>query len=160
MFDGFKKFIARGNMVDMAVGVVMGGAVTAVVTAIVEGVINPFIAMIFGKPNMDNLLAFTFNGATVSFGKVLTSLINFLIIAVAVYFCIVMPINKLRDITERQMAKLRGDKGDVAAEEPAISPEEQTVILLQEIRDSLAAQQTAPADVPSAVQNAVKPIEK
>lgn len=160
MFDGFKKFIARGNMVDMAVGVVMGGAVTAVVTAIVEGVINPFIAMIFGKPNMDNLLAFTFNGATVSFGKVLTSLINFLIIAVAVYFCIVLPINKLRDITERQMAKLRGDKGDVAAEEPAISPEEQTVILLQEIRDSLAAQQTAPADVPSAVQNAVKPIEK
>ena len=68
MFEGFKKFIARGNMIDMAVGVVMGGAVTTVVNSIVNSVINPFIAMIFGKPNMDGLLAITFNGATVSFG--------------------------------------------------------------------------------------------
>ena len=67
MIEGFKKFIARGNMIDMAVGVVMGGAVTTVVNAIVDSVINPFIAMIFGKPNMDGLLAITFNGATVSF---------------------------------------------------------------------------------------------
>ena len=52
MLEGFKKFIARGNMIDMAVGVVMGGAVTTVVNAIVNSVINPFIAMIFGKPNM------------------------------------------------------------------------------------------------------------
>ena len=66
MIDGFKKFISRGNMIDMAVGVVMGGAVTAVVNAIVNHLINPLIAMIFGKPNMDGLLAFTFNGATVS----------------------------------------------------------------------------------------------
>ena len=88
MFEGFKKFIARGNMIDMAVGVVMGGAVTTVVNAIVNSVINPFIAMIFGKPNMDGLLAITFNGATVSFGAVLGAILNFLIIAVAVYFCI------------------------------------------------------------------------
>lgn len=139
MFEGFKKFISRGNMVDMAVGVVMGGAVTTIVTAIVEGVINPLIAMIFGKPNMDNLLTFSFNNATVSFGKVLTALLNFVIIAVAVYFCIVLPINKLRDMAQRQMAKIKGD-GDVAEEEASMSPEEQTVVLLQEIRDSLAAQ--------------------
>lgn len=69
MIDGFKKFISRGNMIDMAVGVVMGGAVTAVVNAIVNHLINPLIAMIFGKPNMDGLLAFTFNGATVSVGR-------------------------------------------------------------------------------------------
>lgn len=56
MLEGFKKFIARGNMIDMAVGVVMGGAVTTVVNSIVNSVINPFIAMIFGKPNMDGLL--------------------------------------------------------------------------------------------------------
>ena len=68
MIEGFKKFIARGNMIDMAVGVVMGGAVTTVVNSIVNNVINPFIAMIFGKPNMDGLLAITFNNATVSFG--------------------------------------------------------------------------------------------
>ena len=55
MLEGFKKFIARGNMIDMAVGVVMGGAVTTVVNSIVNSVINPFIAMIFGKPNMDGL---------------------------------------------------------------------------------------------------------
>lgn len=85
MLEGFKKFIARGNMIDMAVGVVMGGAVTTVVNAIVNSVINPFIAMIFGKPNMDGLLAITFNGATVSFGAVLGAILNFLIIAVAVY---------------------------------------------------------------------------
>ena len=100
MLEGFKKFIARGNMIDMAVGVVMGGAVTTVVNSIVNSVINPFIAMIFGKPNMDGLLAITFNGATVSFGAVLGAILNFLIIAVAVYFCILVPINKFRDMTE------------------------------------------------------------
>lgn len=97
MIDGFKKFISRGNMIDMAVGVVMGGAVTAVVNAIVNHLINPLIAMIFGKPNMDGLLAFTFNGATVSVGAILGALLNFLIIAVAVYFFILVPINKFRD---------------------------------------------------------------
>ncbi len=151
MIDGFKKFIARGNMVDMAVGVVMGGAVTAVVNAIVDGVINPFIAMIFGKPNMDGLLSFTVNNSTVSFGMVLGSLINFLIIAIAVYFCIVVPINKLRDMTEKAMAKVKGDDSDVAAEEPDLSPEEQTVILLQDIRNALAAQQPTGAHAAPAV---------
>ena len=97
MIEGFKKFIARGNMIDMAVGVVMGGAVTTVVNSIVNNVINPFIAMIFGKPNMDGLLAITFNNATVSFGAVLGAILNFLIIAAAVYFCILVPINKFRD---------------------------------------------------------------
>ncbi|KFI60285.1 large conductance mechanosensitive channel protein MscL [Bifidobacterium cuniculi] len=143
MLDGFKKFIARGNMVDMAVGVVMGGAVTAVVNAIVEGVINPFIAMIFGKPNMDGLLAFTVNNSTVSFGMVLGSIINFLIIAAAVYFCIIVPINKMRDLSEKAMAKLKKNDADVAASQPDLSPEEQTVILLQDIRNQLAAQNGA-----------------
>lgn len=52
MIDGFKKFIARGNMVDMAVGVVMGAAVTAVVNSVVDGIINPLVAAIFGKPDL------------------------------------------------------------------------------------------------------------
>ena len=72
-------------MLDMALSVLMGGAVTTVVNSIVNSVINPFIAMIFGKPNMDGLLAITFNGATVSFGAVLGASLNFLIIAAAVY---------------------------------------------------------------------------
>ncbi len=136
MFDGFKKFIARGNMIDMAVGVVMGGAVTAVVTAIVTKVINPLIAMIFGKGNMDGLLAFTANGATVSFGAVLSALINFLIVAIAVYFCIIVPINKLRDMAALAAKKMGHGKAE--EEEVPASPEEQTIALLQEIRDELA----------------------
>ena len=143
MFEGFKKFIARGNMIDMAVGVVMGGAVTTVVNVIVNSVINPFIAMIFGKPNMDGLLAITFNGATVSFGAVLGAILNFLIIAVAVYFCILVPINKFRDMTEALLAKTKLAEQKKADEEAASAEptaEEQTVLLLQQIRDELAKQ--------------------
>ena len=143
MLEGFKKFIARGNMIDMAVGVVMGGAVTTVVNAIVNSVINPFIAMIFGKPNMDGLLAITFNGATVSFGAVLGAILNFLIIAVAVYFCILVPINKFRDMTEALLAKTKLAEQKEAEEKAASAEptaEEQTVLLLQQIRDELAKQ--------------------
>ena len=143
MLEGFKKFIARGNMIDMAGGVVMGGAVTTVVNAIVNSVINPFIAMIFGKPNMDGLLAITFNGATVSFGAVLGAILNFLIIAVAVYFCILVPINKFRDMTEALLAKTKLAEQKKADEEAASAEptaEEQTVLLLQQIRDELAKQ--------------------
>ncbi|KAB7790137.1 MscL family protein [Bifidobacterium leontopitheci] len=145
MIDGFKKFISRGNMIDMAVGVVMGGAVTAVVNAIVNHLINPLIAMIFGKPDMDGLLAFTFNGATVSFGAILGALLNFLIIAVAVYFFILVPINKFRDMTEAMLVKAKlkeaadaKAEADAQAEAAQPSAEEQTVALLTEIRDELA----------------------
>lgn len=132
MIKGFKDFISRGNVVDMAVGVVMGGAVTAVVTSIVENFINPLVAMIFGKPDMSDLLKFTFNGATISFGAILTALINFLIIAVAVYFFIVLPMSKLKDMTAKQEA------AEEAAAEP--SAEEVQLTTLQEIRDLLKAQ--------------------
>lgn len=156
MLAGFKKFIARGNMIDMAVGVVMGGAVTTVVNSIVDSVINPFIAMIFGKPNMDGLLAITFNGATVSFGAVLGAVLNFLVIAIAVYFCILVPINKFRDVTEALVAKTKLAELQKAEEEAATaepSAEEKTVMLLQQIRDELARQNAtagAAGDVVSA----------
>ncbi|MCI1644257.1 MAG: large conductance mechanosensitive channel protein MscL [Bifidobacterium crudilactis] len=128
---GFKKFISRGSMVDMAVGVVMGAAVTAVVNSIVKSFISPLIAMIFGKADMSKLLTLTYNGATISFGAIIGEIINFLIIAAAVYFCIILPINKLRDMT-------RAATGVEEEESPAEpSPEEQTVVLLQEIRDQL-----------------------
>ena len=132
MIKGFKDFISRGNVVDMAVGVVMGGAVTAVVTSIVENFINPLVAMIFGKPDMSDLLKFTFNGATISFGAILTALINFLIIAVAVYFFIVLPMSNLKYMTAKQEA------AEEAAAEP--SAEEVQLATLQEIRDLLKAQ--------------------
>lgn len=146
MLDGFKKFIARGNMVDMAVGVVMGAAVTSVVNAIVNSIINPLVAAIFGKPDLSKTWNWTITNwagenSVISFGSVLNALLNFLIIAAAVYFCIVVPINKLRDMSEKAMAKMKKNDEDVAASEPDLSPEEQTVILLQDIRNSLAAQQ-------------------
>ena len=126
MIDGFKKFISRGNMIDMAVGVVMGGAVTAVVNAIVNHLINPLIAMIFGKPNMDGLLAFTFNGATVSVGAILGALLNFLIIAVAVYFFILVPINKFRDMSDALLAKARNPSPPPSSRQSRCSPKSAT----------------------------------
>jgi large conductance mechanosensitive channel len=142
MIEGFKKFIARGQMIDMAVGVVMGGAVTTVVNAIVKSFINPLIAMIFGKPDLDNLLAFTVNGATVSFGAILGALLNFLIIAVAIYFCIVVPINKFRDYTKKHAAQKK-DGEDDGDDDVELSAEDQTIELLTEIRDQLAKQNAA-----------------
>lgn len=126
---GFKKFISRGSMIDMAVGVVMGSAVTGVMTSIVENLINPLIAMIGGQPDLSSVLAFTVNGATVSFGAILNAVINFLLVGVAVYFCIVLPINKMRDITAAKQ------EAEEAVAEPSV--EEQTLATLQEIRDEL-----------------------
>lgn len=137
MIEGFKKFIARGQMIDMAVGVVMGGAVTTVVNAIVKSFINPLIAMIFGKPDLDNTFAFTINGATISFGAILGALLNFFIVAVAIYFCIVVPINKFRDMTKKLT---KAGKEAEAENQPEMSPEDQTIALLTEIRDQLAEQ--------------------
>ena len=128
MLDGFKKFIARGNMVDMAVGVVMGAAVTGIVNALVDSIINPLIAAIFGKPDLSKTWNWTITNwagenSVISFGSLLNALLNFLIIAIAVYFCIVVPINKLRDMSEKAMAKIKkGGDEDVAASQPDLSP--------------------------------------
>lgn len=135
MIKGFREFISRGNVVDMAVGVVMGGAVTAVVNSIVNNFINPLVAMIFGKPDMSDLLKITFNGATISFGAILTALINFLIIAIAVYFCIVLPMNKFKEVSEARAKKDAEEAEAQAAEEPSV--EKLTLEALHEIRDLL-----------------------
>ena len=120
---GFKKFISRGSMIDMAVGVVMGSAVTTVVNSIVNHLISPLIGMIGGVPDMSGVLTITFNGATISFGAILNAIINFLLIGVAVYLCIVLPINKLRDMGANE-----------EAENTEPTTEEQTLAVLQEIR--------------------------
>ena len=142
---GFKKFISRGSMIDMAVGVVMGTAVTGVVNAIVKNLINPLIAMIGGKPDMSALLNITFNGATISFGAILNEIINFLLIGVAVYFCIILPINKLRDMS----SKLVKDAEEEAEAEAGPSVEEQTLATLQEIRDELKQANAAASAFPT-----------
>lgn len=134
MFNGFKKFIARGSVIDMAVGVVMGGAVTAVVNSIVKNIINPLIAIICGKPDLDGVLTITINGATISFGAVIGSVLNFLIIAVAVYFFIVLPINKLREMGVNFL-NIEKEKTD---EEKSKEREEKMIKVLEDIRDSVS----------------------
>ncbi|MER7073509.1 large conductance mechanosensitive channel protein MscL [Terrabacter sp. NPDC000476] len=124
MLKGFKDFVMRGNVIDLAVAVVLGAAFTAVVQAIVKGLVTPLIAAIFKKPDLTQVGTFTINEADFSIGLILDAAFNFIIIAAAVYFVLVLPVNRL-------LARLnRGQE----AEPEAPSPE---VILLTEIRDSL-----------------------
>jgi large conductance mechanosensitive channel len=94
MLKEFRSFILRGNLVDLAVAVVIGTAFTAVITAIVTGLITPLIAAIFGKPNFNDL-TFTLNDAVFRYGTVLTALITFLSVATVLFFFVVKPTNVL-----------------------------------------------------------------
>ena len=125
MLKGFKEFISRGNALDLAVGLVIGVAFGAVVSSIVDHLINPLIAAIFGKPDLSHVMAFTINNAEFSLGAILTAVINFLLVALAVYFLVVVPLNKLAE---------RRKKDEPAVDESA-SPTE--IELLTEIRDLL-----------------------
>ena len=112
MLKGFRDFIARGNMVEMAVAFVMGSAVTAIVTSLVDSVINPLIAAIFSMPDMDKVWNVTVNGSVVRFGSFVGAIINFLIIALVVYFCIVVPMNKLAEMSSRKKEEGKEELSD------------------------------------------------
>ncbi|GGH60365.1 large conductance mechanosensitive channel protein MscL [Rothia aerolata] len=124
MLSGFKDFITRGNVIDLAVGMIVGAAFTTVVNALVENILMPAIAMIFQAPNFDSWLQY----GDVKVGVFLTAVVNFLLVAAALYFTIVMPINKMN---ERRAAKLNTEE---------MEEEDPQVVLLKEIRDSLVAQ--------------------
>ena len=94
MLDGFKKFILRGNVVDMAVGVVIGAAFGGVVTELTKAFLTPFIALIVGKPDYSSL-KFTVRSTTFPIGDFVNAVISFVLIAAAVYFFVVVPINWL-----------------------------------------------------------------
>lgn len=130
MLKGFKDFVLRGNVVDLAVAVVIGAAFGTVVTALVDGLINPLIAAIFGSPDLTGVGVFEVNGAIFSIGLVLDAIVKFLIIAAAIYFVIVMPMNKLAE---------RRQKGI----EPEPEAPAEDVLLLTEIRDLLARRPSA-----------------
>ena len=98
---GFRTFISRGNLIDLAVAVVIGTAFTAVVTAIVADLITPLIAAIGGQPNFANL-TFTLNKSTFKYGALFNALISFLIIAAVVYYLIVAPMAKVTARFQRQ----------------------------------------------------------
>jgi large conductance mechanosensitive channel len=100
MLKDFKKFILRGNMVDLAVAVVIGAAFGAVVTALVKDLVTPLIAAIGGQPDFSNLY-FTINGSKFLYGDFINALIAFLIIATVIFFFVVQPINKLIAVSNR-----------------------------------------------------------
>jgi len=94
MLSGFKQFILRGNVVDLAVGVVIGAAFGAVVSSLTSDLLTPFIAALVGKPDFSSVV-FTVHGAVFKLGNFLNALVSFLLIAAAVYFFVVTPVNAL-----------------------------------------------------------------
>ena len=129
----FKEFIMRGNVLDMAVGIIIGGAFTAIVNSLVEDIINPLIALIGGDAVSDiNDLAVTFsNGVQLHYGNFIGAIINFLLVAF-VLFCIIRAINKARAKAEARKAA-----GEEAAEEEETVLPPSEADLLAEIRDLL-----------------------
>ena len=126
MIKGFRDFIMRGNVVDLAVAVVIGTAFTAVVTALANNLIKPLVAAVGGS----NPTGWTWqivrgnDQAIIDFSAIVTALINFLIVAAVVYFLVVTPMNKLAELRKKGHAP-----------EPAAPAED--ILLLQEIRDLL-----------------------
>ena len=117
LIDEFKTFILRGNVLDLAVAVVIGAAFGAIVTSLVENIITPIIAAIGGQPDF-SALTFTINNSEFRYGAFINSLISFLIIALVVFFFIIKPVNAL-------MAKVAPPAAEA---EPAICPECLSVI--------------------------------
>jgi large conductance mechanosensitive channel len=101
LVSGFKQFLLRGNVVDMAVGIVVGAAFGTVVTSFVKDLLTPFIAAIFKRPDF-SAIAFEINGSKFLIGDFVNSIFSFSIIAAAVYFAVVLPINTLVARARRQ----------------------------------------------------------
>ncbi|MGH9212078.1 MAG: large conductance mechanosensitive channel protein MscL [Acidimicrobiales bacterium] len=121
MIKEFREFISRGNVVDLAVAVVIGVAFTAVITAIVDGLITPLVGMLGERDYSD--LDFTIRESTFEYGTVISAALSFLMVAAAVFFIVVKPLN---------MLEARKRRGEVEPEE--LSDE---ALLLAEIRDLL-----------------------
>jgi large conductance mechanosensitive channel len=134
MLKGFKEFIMRGNVVDLAVAVVIGTAFSAVVTALVRDLITPIVAAIVGKPDFSSL-SFTINKSQFRYGDFINAAVQFVLIAAAIYFFVVVPIKKLTEMQARRRAA--GEPEEVAS----VASDE--AILLREIRDLLSAQRDA-----------------
>jgi large conductance mechanosensitive channel len=124
MLKGFRDFLMRGNIVDLAVAVVIGVAFNAVIAAFADDFIGGIIGIIGGSPDFANA-GFTINGSKVVYGSTITALINFVIVAAAIYYFVVLPM--------KAVAERRGVQDDT----PAPSDE---AVLLSEIRDLMAAQ--------------------
>ncbi len=136
MLKGFREFVLRGNVIDLAVAVVLGAAFGAIVTALVENIINPLIAALVGAPDITRVGNFTINGATFSVGAVLQAILNFLFVAAAIYFVLVLPMNKLMAMRKQ------------GEEAPPEAPSED-ILLLTQIRDLLGGADTTVVGPPA-----------
>jgi large conductance mechanosensitive channel len=133
MLKGFKEFIMRGNVIDLAVAVVIGAAFTAIVNVLVTGVLNPALGALFNAENLDKAWIVTIptvsgGKAEILLGAVLAAVIQFVLVAAAVYFALVLPINRMKANAEA--------KRKAGAPDEEVPPTE--LQLLTEIRDLLA----------------------
>lgn len=128
LITGFKNFVLRGNVIDLAVAVVIGTAFSAVVKSLVDGFINPLVAALVGSSSLAGSMPVHLRGqASIQVGSILAAVLNFVAVAAVVYFFVVVPMNRLLALRKQ---------GEVDA--PAAPAED--VLLLTEIRDLLAAQ--------------------
>ena len=124
MLKGFKSFLLRGNVVDLAVGVVIGAAFGSVVNSLVVDILTPILGSIANTTDFSDL-SVSINGSDLMYGNFLNALISFVIVAAAIYFFVVIPVNKAVALSKRN-----------AEEAPAPEASEE-IVLLREIRDSL-----------------------
>jgi large conductance mechanosensitive channel len=132
MIKGFKEFLLRGNVVDLAVAVVIGAAFAGVIGAFTGKIINPIIASVGGNgagAGLGKRIRSSNPDTFVDFGALITATINFIIVAAAVYFIVVVPMNKIMSMRK-------------SGEEPAPEAPAEDVIVLQEIRDLLRERPT------------------
>ncbi len=120
--EEFKKFIARGNVMDLAVGVIVGGAFSSIVTSLVNNILTPILGLVLGGVDFSNL-AITFKDTRIEYGAFIQSIIDFLIVAICI-FVFIKFINKLMHIKHKE-------------EEEVKPPKSAEVLLLEEIRDLL-----------------------
>ena len=131
MLKGFRDFILRGNVVDLAVAVVIGAAFTRIVTAFVEDLLTPLLAAVGGEPDFSGL-SFTLNNSQFRYGDFINAVVSFLIVAAVLYWLVVLPMNRL-------LARRR------RGEEPPPEPTED-ILILRQIRDLLRDGNAPPPD--------------
>ena len=120
--EEFKKFIARGNVIDLAVGVIIGGAFSSIVTSLVNNILTPILGLVLGGVDFSSL-SITFRDTKIEYGAFIQSIIDFLIIAICI-FTVVKIINKIMHIKKKEEEKVVPKKSD-------------EVLLLEEIRNLL-----------------------
>lgn len=135
MLNEFKKFISKGNVVDLAVGVVVGGAFSKIVSSLVNDIIMPLIGIIIGGIDFTNL-SLKVGEATINYGMFIQNIIDFLIISFCI-FLVVKALNTLDDMTKKKLEKIKKEEKVEKKEEEKVSEE---ILLLREINNSLKKQ--------------------